>query len=190
MRPRRVFWCGAAREARDQRGSLGAGEQEERELGARVLERDLLGEEILVERLDSHRRLARRRHEQDALLEHPHVQKDLDLAVDVEQCGRASLARPEGLDLVAQQRVEERGPIAARDGDDAVIAAVDDADALAHRRILDGGIAVREGHLPPADALQRGSGRAVRVVKRETLRHGVILHGGACYTPRRAPAET
>src|SRR5581483_10690817 len=108
---------------------------------------DLLGEEVLVERLVREGRHARRRDEQDAIVEDPHEQHDLHLAVHVEQGRRAALPGAERLHLVAEQRVQERGTVAAGDVDDAEIGAVEHADRLAHGAILGHGIAVVARHL-------------------------------------------
>jgi len=104
-----------------------------------VLDRHLLGEEIVIERLGGLGGHCGRREDEDPIVGDPHEEDDLHLAVHVEQCRGAPLPRTERLDLVAHERVQERRPVAAGELEDAEIAAVEEPDAAPHLRVLIGG---------------------------------------------------
>ena len=171
-RPRR-FRRRSAGELAHEPGRRRAGDEQKAVGATDVLEADLLREKVLVELLVDGGGHAGRGHQHDAVVEHPHEQGRLHLAVNVEQGGGASLSRRQRLDLVAQQRVKKAGAVAAGGLDQTAVAPIDQARAPAHGTVLGGRVAVVE-----------------RNVARGRFGHGVILHVphvldcAACRDPR------
>src|SRR5881296_1055283 len=178
----------------------GTDQHQQRAPAAGVLERDLLGEQIVIERGHGGFPHAGRGQQEHPIVEGEGDERDLHLAVHVEQRRGAALPGRQRGHVVAQERVQELRAIAAGHLDDAEVGAIHEADGVAGGAVLGARIAVRErrrcahalilhervlrtlGAVPRLAAMPLAPARRYRVTDPVSVSALALLAASACAT--------